>query len=295
MKKIINTLLIGTLVLCLCAGFCACTQTNNKGDTKQANTQQEEKRIDIEDLQWEIASGIIDKERFAFMSLTNAGKYTITEFSLNMTLKADATPEQKDAFFASIQKLDLLEKNELEELKTKEPEIHFKSDRVIKPGAVSKNIHCYYFSGTYYVRDAAVCEMFEPDIATISYIKDGNIVTTNYDFKAKNYTDDTDSVKAFQWSEGALAKIVPKPQGEYVELVAENDTSLHFTIHGASKTDFQTYVNACKKQGFTKDPENYDNPGYTMYKAKNEGGYQVSIDFDPDDEEISVSVYSPKH
>lgn len=294
MKKIISSLLIVTLIITLCAGLCACTQTKQDSD-KKVTTAQEEKRINIADLQWEIASGIIKEKRFALMSLTNASEYTITAFSLSMTLKADSTPEQTDAFFASIEKLDILEKNEFEKIKENEPQIHFKSDKVVKSGDTCKNIHCYYFTGTYYVRDAAVCEMFEPDIATVSYIKDGNIVTTNYDFKEKSYSDDSGSVKAFEWSESALAKAVPKPTAEYVELVTENDTALHFTMHGTAKTDFQTYVNACKEQGFTKDDKNYDYTEYSMYNAENETGYKVSINFDPDDEEISVSVYSPEH
>lgn len=80
-----------------------------------------------------------------------------------------------------------------------------------------------------------------------------------------------------------------------METIADDETSLHFTIHGAAKTDFQNYVTACKEQGFTKDADNYDFTEYSMYESKNESGYEVNINYDPDEEEISCSVYSPEH
>ena len=291
MRKSSRVLAIICAILCLCTGLTACTGT--KSDTSKVQETKKVKRIDIKDLSWEITSGIIDEKRYAVMNLTNNSEFTITKFSLQMALKSNVTDEQKQLFYKSINDLNQLSNDEFEEIKQHEPQIHFAGEKVIKSKATANNIHCYYFTGSHYVIDSSICELFEPDIAIISYVSDNRIMTTNYDFKAKNYSDDSQSVEAFQWTKSAFGTVVPKPSAEVVEMVYAGDKSFDFTIHGTEKTDYESYVEKCKQQGFTSDAKNYDFDEYSMFTAKNEAGYEISVHFSPDDSDTSCTVNAP--
>ena len=134
--------------------------------------------IKIKDIVWEIDEGIIDGNRSVLFACTNNSSYTIAGLELSFKEKAGVEQEEKDKFYADIQKDFSFEDEEIELVKEKEISMHTYTERIISPGESIKNVRCYYFDGYYYLKNIEHYDLVEPDIIKIKYIKDDQIYTT---------------------------------------------------------------------------------------------------------------------
>ena len=186
MKKLLSMVVIFCMVFIL--GACG---SKEAGSEANGNTEDEKAKIKIEELNYQVNVEVDNGERYVMNEiLTNNSKYVITNFELTYKVKKDVTNEQKNKFYDEIQKNFKFNEEDVNELKQKEISMHAETNRLIDAGQTVDKINCYYFGGSYYLKDINHLKLCEPDIATIKYIDDGKIHTMYYDYANDSYSYD---------------------------------------------------------------------------------------------------------
>lgn len=129
-------------------------------------------------------------------------------------------------------------------------------------------------------------KLVEPDIMTIRYIDEEKIHTLYYDFKSQSYSQEEESEQAFEWGDSKLADLLPKPDAAVVEKGTDEDTMFSFEAYGITAQEYDTYKEACKEMGFTKDASSWEG----NYDADDENGYSLSVTYDEDEHSMSVRI-----
>ena len=91
-----------------------------------------------------------------------------------------------------------------------------------------------------------------------------------------------------EWpKDSALAQMLPTPDAKYGEVVSDSSDYLHVYIYDMDKKEFKDYVSKCKENGFIVDYSGSD----TSYLAKNDNGYEVSLNYsDYDGQEVTIYI-----
>lgn len=252
----------------------------NGGKTDKKKDKKQEKLLDIADLDFGVASGIVDGKRYPVFSYTNNSEYTVVEFELTLVEKADLSAEQKEAYIANLVGefgLDESDPDEVaafEEVKSMAISMHASTEDIISPGESSDPVRCEYYSGYHYVTNPAHAELVEPDIATVRYIDGNTIKKVYYDLKAGSHTKDKEEETAFYWTQNALKDVIPKPDAQYVErYFDDSDTEFSFRVHGWSESDYKDYIAACREAGFTNTVDEWG----SSFTASNSDGCTVDL------------------
>ena len=98
-------------------------------------------------------------------------------------------------------------------------------------------------------------------------------------------TDYGDAEK-FAWSDILLADVIPEPKSHLGEILANSEESLSLYVYKTSAGDYSEYVDACEEKGFTVEAEQSD----LSYYAYNADGYKLSLYYDENDSNMSISV-----
>ena len=287
MKQKTRTWIILCIVLALSLVGCGGTAAAGQPEAKPAGHG---KRIDIQDIDWAVDEGIVDGERYILMSYTNNSKYAIKEFEIQFKEKADLTQEQKDQFYTDLQTNFEMDEEDISRLKAEEIAMHTDTERLVPPGEVISNVYCYYYSGSYFLKDVSHYNLTEPDIATIRYIDNSEIVTVYYDFASGKYSTEEKTEPADQWTESELGTKIPKPEAPVIERGFDQESMFTFDAYGMSMEQFSAYVEKCRELGFTVDENSYEG----HYSADNPEGYDVRVYYDERNQSMSGSVYAPK-
>lgn len=95
------------------------------------------------------------------------------------------------------------------------------------------------------------------------------------------------SYSEFEWPDSELGKILPQPDMKLKgEITSNDEDNLTITIAKASTDGFNSYVEICADDGF--DLEVYSSDEY--YTAKNELGYELSVDYDKKDKTMTLHL-----
>ena len=175
-------------------------------------------------------------------------------------------------------------------LKQKEISMHAETNRLIDAGQTVDKINCYYFGGSYYLKDINHLKLCEPDIATIKYIDDGKIHTMYYDYANDSYSYDDEIIPSNQWTKRAIGQKIPKLDSKCIIADTDEDDEFKFEAYGFTIDEFNEYVDKCKKLGYIVDELSFDN----SYSADNTDGYNVDLDFEEKDCAIRVTIQSPE-
>lgn len=97
---------------------------------------------------------------------------------------------------------------------------------------------------------------------------------------------DYGDAEKFQWSDIVLSDVIPEPNPLFGEVVSNTDTYLSLYIYKIDQSDYDTYVAACKAQGFTIDADEGDR----SYYAYNAAGYKLSLYFYESDGKVHIGV-----
>ena len=160
MKKLLSMVVIFCMVFIL--GACG---SKEAGSEANGNTEDEKAKIKIEELNYQVNVEVDNGERYVMMKLTNNSKYVITNFELTYKAKKDVTNEQKNKFYDEIQKNFKFNEEDVNELKQKEISMHAETNRLIDAGQTVDKINCYYFGGSYYLKDINHLKLCEPEIS----------------------------------------------------------------------------------------------------------------------------------
>lgn len=97
---------------------------------------------------------------------------------------------------------------------------------------------------------------------------------------------DYGDAEKFQWSDVVLSDVIPEPNPLFGEVVSNADDYLSLYIYKIDQSDYDTYVAACKAQGFTIDSDEGDR----SYYAYNAAGYKLSLYFYESDGKMHIGV-----
>ena len=111
----------------------------------------------------------------------------------------------------------------------------------------------------------------------------------NYDDERKTMHIQLDASiekNPLEWSTSKLAQMLPIPENAKGYIDADREEKYQVILMDVSLSDFNAYVDGCIEKGFTLDSENYS----TYYRAKNENGYVVTVEFGEMDREMGITL-----
>lgn len=90
------------------------------------------------------------------------------------------------------------------------------------------------------------------------------------------------------WPDSEAGRQLPAPKSLTGKFSFEYDDNFFVYIGGTSRDDYNAYVSACRDKGFTVDYNKGDN----YYRANNDAGWQVSIDYEGN-QIMSIRIDAP--
>ena len=91
------------------------------------------------------------------------------------------------------------------------------------------------------------------------------------------------------WSDNSLSSLLPVPSSNYGKVDYETENTYTYFASKMNKEEFNNYINSVKEKGFTSDYEKQDD----YYRAKNNDGYQVSLEYKGFDT-VKIEINAPK-
>lgn len=183
MKKLLAFMLTIALLL----SFAAC------GNGADEDKNLADPDITIDQIAWSMEEGELDGDSYVLCKFTNKSQYTVTSLKLVFTGREGLTQEQLDQFYAAVQQSqgfgDAFMENFIQDRENKKLSIsmYAQEDSEVSPGGSAKEIKCYYFGG-FTSKNVIYPDLFTPESAMISYLKDGQTQTIGYDFASGEYS-----------------------------------------------------------------------------------------------------------
>ncbi len=280
--SLLAAVLVGTLMLVGCGS--SNSDASNNGKNKSA-TKILPSYPKIDQLDWHVDSGVVDEQRRVLMDYTNNSKYTIVEFDLTFTQKSDVTDEQGQEELDKVKELLSFSDDDLSEVKDKPLSGYVDSVILTRPGDTSTKQACYYYSGIFYMQDMSFYDLLTPDIATIKYIDNDTVHTVSYDFKSKNYTEDTDTTPAKETSKNSLTTDVPMITSDYVK-VDDYETSVYVTSYGITSSEYEKYCKEFEQIGYELSDEYFNTKRYVNTSVQK----QVELTYDSEKQSVQCVI-----
>lgn len=186
MKKILSIILCLCSILSLTFSLAACGGDNDK--PKYDKNQ----KVNAGDVPWEAKMGVNDYgDRALIVEFTNNSEYTITELSLEFSMKTNLKEDELNAFYSYLAEEYDLSDDEVAELKerdlTMSAWVYLSEDEYLEKGKSIEDSLCY---GYKYIYTMDYYDLFRPDMYKIVYIDEsGEECTTYYDYINKSYSN----------------------------------------------------------------------------------------------------------
>lgn len=97
-------------------------------------------------------------------------------------------------------------------------------------------------------------------------------------------------VETFEWPDTELSRLLPQPESDKGEIHDIDAESLWIEVHDFSISKFERYINSCKEKGFYIEGERQGN----TYKAHNDRGYRLDLNFTQYNSEMTIHLNVPK-
>jgi len=94
----------------------------------------------------------------------------------------------------------------------------------------------------------------------------------------------------YTWPTGGISTVLPQPQSSKGEIISDSGTTFYMHVYSLSKTQYDSYVSECKKNGFTVD----STTNTTSFESYNKDGYKVSLNYFSSESELSINLDAPK-
>ena len=263
------------VMLALCLAGCGSADSNGGSGASSKAPE-----IDIEDVGWELDRGKVDGYRVVTVDVENNTPYDIVAFSLSFVPSDETTDE------------DL---NDIGELKEKARDMDEEiedmtfeciSERYIKSGEKADDLGCTLDDTIEYLTSYSATKLFEPETLDISYVADGRIYSAEYDYNEDEMDYDDDSVKAVKWSDSKLTSNLPKPDAPVITVDDDSEDSFTADVYGVDNAFFESYIDACKEKGYTKNINAYED----SFSAEDEDGNSLDLSYYDTDNQINISL-----
>lgn len=291
MKKAMAAVMSMALCVALvgCGGAGSSTSSDNVSSTAESNSESEsiaEEKVApilIDELPWEATTKISDSgDREYVVAYTNNSEYPIIGFDVTFTLKEDLSDEDMELFSDLKDKYDYADE-ELQELTMKSY-----NETYTAPG--EKALPQPLTLDNYAMRvpsNMDQIDKFEPDIATIGYITDDDVVHMEfYDFKEDSYTVSNQTVDDIHQVTTGFVDLLPEVDAPVLIASHNDDKEYTAVAYGVSQDTFNTFVEKCKDKGFTNGVD--DSP--YRYSANNMKGFDVKIYFNSDENTMNIHI-----
>lgn len=107
--------------------------------------------------------------------------------------------------------------------------------------------------------------------------------------KSADNTADSDEYGEYEWPRSEIAKLLPQPKSTTGKLNWDNSTGFNIDIAKTTKGQYKDYVNACCDNDFTVDYSKGDD----YYRAKDQNGYNLSLNYDDEENVMTISISAP--
>ena len=97
------------------------------------------------------------------------------------------------------------------------------------------------------------------------------------------------NVENLNWDELILGSMLPTPDKSKGRIVSNSEKELDLDIANATKSTFTSYIQSCKEKGFTIDILQEKD----SFRAFNENGYRVKVNFSDFYDELSITLIDP--
>ena len=140
---------------------------NDNSENTESNGA-ESKPFSFNDIEWELYNGVMDGGRYVLLDLNNNSDCVIKEIEFTFSEKKDLTDEQKNNFYDFVIDLFSLDETNADEVRNESIWFTARNPQIIMPHT-TETFNCYYYSGSYYLRNEEFLDLVDPDYAEIEY------------------------------------------------------------------------------------------------------------------------------
>lgn len=224
--------------------------------------------IKVDQIAYEVSSGVIDGNRRVVFDYTNSSDYTVVGVKLELVMKEEVESEAIQNSF------DYIIEGGITEEEIRNATMVCEDAFAVEPGATSSKSPVEI--GAIYINNIEQYELMQPDMMTIQFLRDGMIYEEYYDYRTGSYSLSSDVIDPNQWGDSELSSAVPRPDGALVVDVDDGEKQFSFKVQGMTEDAFKAYVEVCKEAGFTGDASELD----TMYNASSsDGRFDLSLNY----------------
>ena len=282
MKKVLCLLLAVVLML----GVAGCggtvdtdSESIDKNVTDTIQKQDSGQKFDIDDLTIRTEYRLVDGEKLVCFEYDNNTGFTISKAEIKYKLKDNVDEAAIKALGGSFTDADY-----------DDFYIDGYCPIVTKSGESAKNAP-FSISEEIALDDDRIFEYVEPDTLSVLYVgKDGYLHGFQYEYETKEVIESADLKKAYQWSDSELAKLLPTPDAEIIEVEFDDEEEFEAEVRISSLAFFDNYVQACKDAGFVLEHD----ADSTSYEAKNAQGYKLEIYLWSRSYQVDIMIEAPE-
>ena len=108
----------------------------------------------------------------------------------------------------------------------------------------------------------------------------------------KTETADSEYDTVVEWPDSEIGNLLPETDAKARSISI--DSEYIYAYVQMTKDEYKDYVDKCKENGFTVDESSSDDGEYCYYDAKNKDGYELSLRWDKESSECSISLSAPE-
>lgn len=308
MRRSILNLLLATILAAFALSSCGSSENttmnsestvnSNDSDTEESNSSSDDMTLEesednptetssgppvisMDDIEWTVRSSVLDGERYLSLDFTNNTAYTMIALEIKFVLKDDVTEEELSVFDNLKETYDYTDDDILDIY------IQGYNYKIAEPGKTSSNSPCT-IKNTSILAEMDQYELMQPDIATIVIIGDDNkLYLLYYDFLSDSFgSSSEEGIDLYTWSDSDLVNTLPQPDVPVLVVSSDDEDYFFAYAYGVSADDYDTYVQACKENGF----DTVDYEGSSSFHAVNGDGHEVYLYYSSVMERMSIRL-----
>lgn len=172
-----------SLILCFCVAICTIISLSSCG---------EKQKVDVDDVPWEVKMGVNYLERSAVVvKFTNNTEYTITELSLNFSMKDNISEDDLSDYYSYLAEEYNYTEEDINKLKEKKitmrASVNLEEDEYLSEGDTYEDSLLYGYT---FIYTMDYYDLFTPNMYKIVYIdENGQECTVYYDYINETYSE----------------------------------------------------------------------------------------------------------
>lgn len=280
MKNDVKKIVVAFMIV-ISAGLCGCKEKGDDKVTVKEDKFDATKAFSIDDIDWSVEETIVNGDREVTLNYTNNTKYTILEIELDYVMKEDVSNDELAVFDDVKEELNWTDDD------VKNLYMYSNNRKCAEPGESVIGSRSF-INGYVYVDNIEQINVMDYDVMKIRFIGPGDkAYTIYYDFKNNDFSEDSSSPnELYQWSEYEISHMLPEMNFIEVELASDEEDRVHYHAYGVTNESFVAYKKMLIDEGFVNVEWESDD----YYCVYNDKGYEVSLNYYAESEELSICI-----